>query len=497
MTLRTKRAAAAVAAAGALLAGCGGPSAAHPRAVATTTTGSTTTTTTSPATTSTTVRTTTTTTTVVPAAGDWTTYGGDEARSAVQARSPALDPLHHLWTSPALDGAVYGEPLIWHGTVYAATENDTVYALSARSGAVEWSRHLATPAPAGDLPCGDISPTVGITSAMVLDPARDLLFASAETLTAGGGVGHELAAIDPASGAVRWARDLGAAGPSGGSQLQRTGLGLDAGQVLVGFGGNYGDCGSYHGWLLGVPESGTGPIASYQVPTQNQGAIWAPAGVSVDPAGDIYLATGNGSAQPGQPFDHGDAVIELSPALHELGYFAPTDWAQDNVTDEDLGSTAPVLVTAGGRDYVFEVGKETVGYLLAAGNLGGIGGAVAATSVCFAMGGDAWVAPLIYVGCPNAGVTAVRVGAGGSLTVAWTTSSGAGGPPTVASGLVWSVDAGSGTLDGLSPVSGSLLESVPIVATEHFAAPAAGEGLLVVGGAGSVEAFAGPRGWVG
>ena len=39
-------------------------------------------------------------------------------------------------------------------------------------GALLWARHLATPVPASSLPCGDIAPTVGITSTPVIDPAR-------------------------------------------------------------------------------------------------------------------------------------------------------------------------------------------------------------------------------------------------------------------------------------------------------------------------------------
>jgi polyvinyl alcohol dehydrogenase (cytochrome) len=497
---RRRAAAGAVVIVAGALAACGSPA---PKAAgsSTTTTTATTTTAMTSANTSTSASTTTstrpkTTTTKRATPGQWTTYGYDNSRSADQPDSPSLEALHHLWTSPALDGAVYGEPLIWDGRVYAATENDTVYALDAASGTIEWSTHLATPAPSGDLPCGDIAPTVGITSAMVIDPARKLLFASGETLTGAGagGVGHELWALDPASGARQWSRDLGAAGPQGATQLQRAALTLDAGRVLAGFGGNWGDCGSYHGWVVGVPESGSGATIAYQVPTQNQGAVWAPAGLSVNGAGDVFLGTGNGSATGGEPFDHGDAVIELGPDLGELQYFAPTDWAADNADDGDLGSTAPILLPGG---YAFEVGKEVEGYLLDQSRLGGVGGEAAEATVCFAMGGDAWLKPYIYVGCPQNGVKAVRLGPGASIQVAWTTPSGAGGPPTIAGGLVWSVDAGTGTLDGLDPATGSDVVSVPIIATEHFAAPSAGDGLLVVGGAGAVETFAGPEGYTG
>ena len=58
-----------------------------------------------------------------------------------------------------LDGQIYGEPLVYAGRVYVATENNTVYALSAATGAVAWSAHSASPVPARSLPCGDISPT--------------------------------------------------------------------------------------------------------------------------------------------------------------------------------------------------------------------------------------------------------------------------------------------------------------------------------------------------
>ena len=73
-----------------------------------------------------------------------------------------------MWTSPSLDGQIYGEPLLYAGRVYVATENDTVYAMSAASGAVIWSAHLGTSVPVGSLPCSGISPSVGITGVPVI-----------------------------------------------------------------------------------------------------------------------------------------------------------------------------------------------------------------------------------------------------------------------------------------------------------------------------------------
>jgi len=43
--------------------------------------------------------------------------------------------------------AVYGQPLIVGDRVFAATENDTVYALNSATGAVVWSAHVGTARP--------------------------------------------------------------------------------------------------------------------------------------------------------------------------------------------------------------------------------------------------------------------------------------------------------------------------------------------------------------
>ncbi len=178
---------------------------------------------------------------------------------------------------------------------------------------------------------------------------------------------HIVVALDIATHRVLWSRDVDQPRWNAAAQLQRTGLALSAGHVIVAFGGNYGDCGSYHGWVVGVPESGAGTVLSYEVPTANEGAIWAPAGVTIDGSGDIFVVTGNGSAQAGRPFDHGDAVIELSPTLAERQYFAPANWAQDNADDGDLGSTAAMLL---GGSQLFIVGKQQTAYLLDATKFG-------------------------------------------------------------------------------------------------------------------------------
>jgi outer membrane protein assembly factor BamB len=431
------------------------------------------------------------TTTGPVAADQWTTYGGSFGRTSFSASYPPVTAAPaSLWTSPPLDGGVYGEPLIFDGQVLLATENDTVYDLSATTGKVQWSDHLATPAPASSLPCGDISPTVGITSTMVIDPARGMLYASAET-TANGAVGHELYGIDISTHAVAWSRDVDQPGWSAAAHLQRISLALSDGHVLVAFGGNAGDCSQYNGWVVGVPETGTGALLAYKVPTAREGAIWAPAGVTVDGSGDVFVATGNGSAGAGQAFDHGDAVIKLSPTLSELSYFAPTNWAEDNADDGDLGSTSPVLLDGG---QLFEVGKQTTAYLLDGSALGGIGGQLAQLDVCDSLGGNAYRAPDVYVVCPTVGqIDQVIVGPGHTMRRGWTWRSPTGGAssPTVAGGVLWSIDLKASKLYGVDLTSGTTRYALPLdVGTpEHFATPSAAAGMIVVAGSSAVEAF--------
>lgn len=87
---------------------------------------------------------------------NWTAYHGEASGAGETTSSTPLSPLVPAWTSRRLDGELYGEPLVDANRVFVATENDTVYALSARTGRLPWRTHLAVPVPAGEtayLPC--------------------------------------------------------------------------------------------------------------------------------------------------------------------------------------------------------------------------------------------------------------------------------------------------------------------------------------------------------
>jgi outer membrane protein assembly factor BamB len=407
----------------------------------------------------------------------WPTYHRDLARTGNDTRAPRATRLRRAW-SGSVDGDVYAEPLVAGGRVVAATENNSLYAFSAGSGRRLWRTHLGSPVAGSSLPCGNIDPS-GITSTPAIDTKHGIVYAVAFIAPAR----HELAAIDLSTGRVRWRRAIDPpADPK--VHQQRGALALSGGRVYVPYGGLFGDCGNYHGWVVSASSSGPGGgQTNFQVPTHREGAIWAPSGASVDGRGRLFVSTGNGDSA--SSFDFGNAVIRLSPSLQRQSYFAPANFAELNSTDTDLASVGPLLLP-GGR--VFAIGKEGVAYLLDANNLGGIGHPLASRHLCdAAYGGVAYASGKVYVPCTN-GLYAVRVGAR-SLSVAWRGPSFRAGPPIVAGGLVWTIDLDGGQLEGLSAGSGRVAFRAGIDSPPQFSTPSESGGRLFVSGGRTVLAF--------
>jgi polyvinyl alcohol dehydrogenase (cytochrome) len=435
---------------------------------------------------------------------NWTTYHGSAEATGVAAQT-RLRPSRKAWTSAVLDGELYGEPLVVDGRVFAATEHDTVYALSARTGRILWSHHLAKPVPSGDLPCGDISPEVGITGTPVIDPVRDEIFVDADTLVRGPAASHGVEAshrlfgLNVLTGKIELdERAMPNAGEDQLAQLQRPGLALDNGFVVIAYGQNTGDCpgpnGPAHGYVVSIPEHG-GQLHYFQISHgSDRGAVWMGGSSPViDPHGNVYIASADGYNQgPKQPYDDSDAVLELSPTMQLESMFHPRDWQTLSADDLDLGTGDPALV----HGFVFQIGKTDIGYLLRQGHLGGTDGQVASLHVCSGDpdGGHAVKGSVVYIPCPN-GLTAVRVSTKAPrLKQLWTDNDGAHGPPIIADGLIWTIGSDN-AVDGLNPANGKQLISIPFGATaNHFPTPSVGDGLLLLPGTDQVFALKGPAG---
>lgn len=413
-------------------------------------------------------------------ADDWPMFHRDLARSGVAGAGGQLGTPRAAWQSAALDGDVYGSPLVAGGRVIVVTQHNTVYAFDERSGRAGWQVSLGAPVDASTLPCGNVRPESGALSTPVADLERGLLYVAAFLAPAH----HELFTLELASGRVRDQRTVDPPSDSPAVEQQRGALTLSHGYVYIPYGGLLGDCGSYHGWVVGAPVAG-GDLISYRVTCGRACGLWAPGGPAVDSAGDLWVASGNSYSETA--FDYGNAVIKLSPELKELGYFAPADWAALNRADADLGSISPVPLDASS---VWSSGKAGTGYLISASSPGGIGGQRFAGPLgCGTWSGSAYLAPDLYLACGGA-LLAVRVDvAAPGFAVRWRSQRAAPGAPILAYGALWTIETGSGTLVALDPTAGGVRWSGAIGAVMHFVTPAAAGGRVFVVGDRRLQAI--------
>jgi outer membrane protein assembly factor BamB len=436
------------------------------------------------------------------AASDWTTFDQNGLRTGVDSSGNSFSPATPAWTSPTLDGQLYGQPLVYGGRVYAATENDSVYALAADSGQVLWSNHLATPLSKSSVTglCGNITPTVGITGTPVIDPSRSEIFVvatEAATLNGSANAAHHLIGLDAYTGLIMMDKVIDPAGSNPAFQLQRVSLALDAGNVIIGFGGNAGDCDPYHGLVISVPEDGSTPSV-FTVANQggdSQGAVWmGGAAPSIDAQGNVWVSTGNSAHHSSSDsYDQSDSVLKLSPNMALLDDWAPTSWYADNGSDLDLGSGAPALLPNG---LVFEVGKSQTAYVLNQSSLGGVRNAPFSTAgFCFSDGGSADLNGTLFVPCSN-GVHAVTV-TSNAPTASWTAAnSSAKGSPIVAGGQVWTI--GGGNLYALNASSGAVTQTFAIgSSSSSFPSPSAADGLILAPSSTQIHAYVGQAGLPG
>lgn len=399
------------------------------------------------------------------AGGAWTTFGGTNSRASVATGAPAHPRLRRRFAR-TLDGQVYAQPLIAGGRIYVATQNNTIYAFT-NGGRRLWRRHLGAPVPRSDLPCGNIDPT-GITGTPVITAGR--IYAVAYLRR---GHRHVLYGLRLRDGhvSVRANVDVG----NRLVQQERGALIATHGRIYIPYGGLFGDCGPYHGYVTSVTTAGRRRI-TLRDPAGEAG-IWAPAGISQQ-GRTLLVTTGNGnSGLKGWE----NAVIRLSLGLRRVAYWAPADWRALSSGDVDTSSLAPLPVSGSN---VFQIGKDGVGYLLR-NSLGGVGGEIHRQRVCAggAFGASAYRAPLVVVECGGS-LYGLRV-SGGSFSVAWRSADGM--VPVIAGDSVFAVDR-DGTLVQLRASNGRHVRRTDLggEATSFPAPAAAGHTLVAPAGRGFV-----------
>ncbi|MGH9061922.1 MAG: hypothetical protein ACRDZY_20770, partial [Acidimicrobiales bacterium] len=322
----------------------------------------------------------------------------------------------------------------------------------------------------------------------VVDPATRTVWVLA-FVRQGGRPSHHLVGLALDTGAVTSDRTAEVPGSDPMVEQARGALTLDGGRVLIPYGGLFGDCGAFHGAVVGLPTSGSGPSAAWVVPTTREGGIWSPPGPVVTTDGSVLVSTGNAASR--SSYDGANAVVRLSQDLKALDLFAPTNWQALSAADQDESSTSPSLLADGA---VVTVGKEGTGYLLSGAHLGGVGGQRAQAAVCVglgAYGGTAVSGSSVYEPGLD-GLRAVQVGPGSALAVRWKGGPADPGTPVLAGGLVWLVDR-TGTVVGLDPATGAVRQqgSVGAAFASRFPTLSAAGGRLFVPGGSRVVSFTG------
>jgi hypothetical protein len=446
------------------------------------------------------------------------------------ARNIHLDAGFH----PSFAGHVYAQPLYWQppgspsGALIVATENDTVHAIDARSGSQIWTRTLGRPVPLSTQPCGNIDP-LGVTGTPVIEEATQAVYLDA-MVGDSSGPHHQIFALSLKDGSPLpgWAVDVEEALAAKGKrfnarfQNQRGALAILDGRVYVPYGGHFGDCGDYRGWVVGIGLRDPRDIVFWGTRGRG-GGIWAPGGISSD-GRSLFVGTGN--TVGASTWSDGEAVFRLMPDLRHndrpQDFFAASDWRALDARDADLGGTNPlpfeVPSGSGTQPLVLALGKDARAYLLDRNNLGGIGGNLVSQVV------STWpirTAPVYYptaegvfvafqgqgAHCPtprgdnNLTVLQIRAGSPPSLATAWCGAFTGEGSPIVtttdghSNPIVWILGAeGDGLLHGYRGDSGEPLfagggPGDRMSGLRHFQSLLAAGNRLYVGADGRLYAF--------
>jgi PQQ enzyme-like repeat protein len=431
-------------------------------------------------------------------------------------------------------GAIYGQLLFVAGgsngkeILIAATEENNVVAFDAATGKTVWAHNLGASVPLSELPCGNINP-LGITGTPVIDPVSRTIFVDAMTMSYNKITKKHLIfalALKDGSTLPGWPIDVSASVTFGNKvfdslvQNQRGALAFVNGTVYVPYGGHYGDCGDYHGWLVGVPVTKPGAPRAWATGALGGGS-WAPSGVASE-NGSVYIATGN--TFRAMRWSGGEALMRFNAGPIFSGntpdYFTPNNWRTLDLFDLDLGGTGPVILDVPGAipsKLLVVLGKDGKIYLVDRSNLGGVGKQVASEKVAknsIINAAAAYTTTrgtyVVFKGnginCPPGQVgdlTAVRImpGAPPRVETAWCAQQNGQGSPMVTTtdgrneAIVWSVGAeGDNRLHGFDGDTGQIVyagggsgDVIGLVRRYHT--PILAGGRIYIAADGVVKAF--------
>ncbi|OCF56894.1 hypothetical protein L486_05749 [Kwoniella mangroviensis CBS 10435] len=281
---------------------------------------------------------------------------------------------------------VFASPLVYTTSdgvqyVYIATQQNNIYKINAKTGAIVASRNLHIPFLTADLDgCVDINPHVGSTATGVIDPNTNTWYLTTKTYANQNVVGaqgrpngryyvHAISVDDlsersnfPVDLEGTVARNNPARSFNGGIHHQRPAL-LHQGQYI--YAGFASHCVQYNftGWIMGWDKDTGKTVEMYA--TEGAGVkntvpgagVWmSGGGLASDNAGSMFFASGNGYAsqlngipvagrQP--PTSLEEAAVHMTinsdGTLTPVDFFMPWEKTQLDGADKDLG-TSPLEI---------------------------------------------------------------------------------------------------------------------------------------------------------
>jgi putative pyrroloquinoline-quinone binding quinoprotein len=286
--------------------------------------------------------------------------------------------------------------------------------------------------------------------------------------------------------------------------------------LYVSTGGYPGDQGDYQGHLTAIDlASGSQQVfntlcssnTSHFVTTPGmpdcanlQSAVWARAGAIYEPTLDrLFVATGNGDFDPTKGA-WADSILAMNPDgtgnAGPIDSYTPTTFKALQTADNDLGSTAPLILPAIANSKVAHValqgGKDAKLRLVNLADLSGQG-AIAKTGgelaqIDIPQGGRMLTAPALWIdgsGTPwvfvatGSGLSAVTITANAAGTLAINTRwkhTASRNSPIVANGVVYA--AANKLIEALDPTTGNTLWSDTTSGALHWQSPVVINGVV-------------------
>jgi len=429
---------------------------------------------------------------------DWPEFGLDPQRSDVSERATGISAatLAHLRRrSVSLPGTVDSSPIYLHAVqaagrsrnlVLATTTYGKTIAIDADSGQLLWT--FTPPGYGGWAGSAQIT-----NSSPLADPARRYVYAASPN-----GLIHKLSLAD-GSESREGAWPVSVTRDATHEKLAAA-INIAGPDILVATGGYIGDAPPYQGHVVLIDRA-SGRIRSVFntlcadrrsliVPSRcaaSDSAILSRGGAVVESgAGRVLIDTGNGPWNGSTHF--GDSVLELTlPSLSLRQAFTPTDQAQLNETDTDLGSSAPALL---GHGRVLVAGKDGSMRVLELSRLNGrkrsskklLGGEV--QRLPLPGGGELFSAPAVWrhggrttVFVAGEHATAAYALRRGKLLRAWIANT-PGTSPVLAGGLLYVYEPDGGGIVVYRPGSPRPIAKLP-GSPGHWNSPIAVDGHIV------------------